>query len=231
MALSRTQFFQSAAVGTIFAVVAFAGLHVGRALGGPAESTAVVGASTAPGAPAATSRITACSNKKTGAVRIPPNKRCSSTERAVSWAVAGPRGLKGDKGDRGARGPAGSVTVNGGKCKDTQYLGYDGERWTCVSAPISAFLHSDGSSLNFFTVKQGFKAFSANVVADSGCNKETCLVSLYDVVDHETCSAEVRGAPFASQVDVLPAPNNVLLDFGSAWQPGQSLTISLYCLR
>lgn len=241
MSLSRTQFLQSASVGTVFAIVAFAGLHVGRAVGnpdGPAAATrpvAQVAAAprpdAAPAAPAASTRVTACANRKSGALRIPPAGRCTAKERAVSWAATGPRGAKGDKGDRGARGAAGSVSINGGKCSETQYIGYDGEKWTCVSAPISAFLHSDGSNINFSSVEQGFKAFSANVVADSGCNKETCLISLYDVVDHETCSAEVRGAPFASKVDVLPSPGNVLLDFGSAWDSGQSLTISLYCLR
>lgn len=245
MSLSRTQFWQSAVVGVVFAFGTFAGIHAGRAAvrepaaSRPVASRSVVNEPVADNpaalAPAATATvIKACANNKSGALRLATKGKCKSTERAVSWNIAGPRGLKGaegEKGDRGLRGATGAVSINGDKCSDTQYIGYDGEKWTCVSAPISAFLYSTGTNLSFSTVGQGFKAFSANVASDTGCNKETCIIRLYDVVDHSNCTAQVRGGDVAKGTEVLPADNNVLIDFGSGWQQGQELTISIYCLR
>ena len=204
MKLARTQFWQAAAVGVVFAVATFVGIQVGQA----ATSTSSV--------------VRACVNKKSFAMRMPSSGKCKSTERTVSWNV---------KGDRGVRGPAGAVSINGSKCTDTQYIGYDGEKWTCVSAPISGFLYSDGSTMSFSKVSQGFKAFSANVAADTGCNKDTCVVRLYDVTDHNTCSVDLRGGTFATEAEVLPSDTNMLIDFGAGWTSGQELVISIACLR
>lgn len=174
-------------------------------------------------APADTSgKVTACANRKSGAMRLLTKGKCASRERTVTWGTTGPRG---------ARGPAGSVTVNGGKCADTQYLGFDGERWTCVSAPVTAFLYSEGATMSFSTVDQGFKARSANVDGGAGCNKETCVVRLFDVRDHQTCTAELWGAAFTKDAEVLPGSDDVLIDFGPNWSQGEKVTISISCLR
>lgn len=213
--LTRTQFWQSAVVGVAFAGAMFVGIQVGQA-SGPAASPAVVPEVTAP------TTMRACVNKKSGAMRMPSGTTCKRTERRVTWNV---------KGVPGARGAAGAVTINGSKCTETQYIGYDGESWTCVSAPISAFLYADGSTASFSKVGQGFKAFSANVDADTGCNKDTCVIRLYDVVDHNSCSAELRGGTFATDAEVLPSTNNILIDFGTSWKLGQEVTIAITCLR
>lgn len=230
MILTRAQFWQSAAVGVVFAAATFVGIQAGQAATSPPSKPLSRPSAVAPSATAST-KVTACVNKKSGALRVLKSARCKSSETTVSWNAAGPRGLRGPKGDRGARGPAGSVTINGSKCAETQYIGYDGEKWTCVTAPITAFMYSDGSNLSFTRVDQGFKAFSANVAGDGGCNKETCVVRLYDVDDHETCTAQFKGGTFATDSEVLASPTNILIDFGAGWQQGQEMTITISCLR
>jgi hypothetical protein len=54
-------------------------------------------------------KISACQNKKTGAVRIvKAGAKCPSTELAVSWGITGVAGAKGATGARGAQGFAGT---------------------------------------------------------------------------------------------------------------------------
>ena len=73
----------------------------------------LVNALTAP----STTTITACSNIKTGAVRvIAPTRACSKSEKRLTWNVKGPagaRGLTGLRGATGATGAAGAAGVPG----------------------------------------------------------------------------------------------------------------------
>ena len=57
-------------------------------------------------ASAANSQVTACTNKKTGALRL-ASPKCTSKERAVSWGITGAKGPAGAKGVAGPAGPAG----------------------------------------------------------------------------------------------------------------------------
>jgi hypothetical protein len=62
--------------------------------------------------------ITACANKKTGAMRYLTKGRCKKTETAVSWSNIGPVGPQGTKGDTGAIGQTGPKGEDGPKGKD-----------------------------------------------------------------------------------------------------------------
>jgi hypothetical protein len=74
-----------------------------------AVAVALVGGQIAAVAGSTVTKISACQNKKTGAVRIvKATAKCPSTELAVSWNVAGAAGPKGDTGARGAQGFAGT---------------------------------------------------------------------------------------------------------------------------
>lgn len=59
---------------------------------------------------AASTQIAACVKKKSGAMRLlpQPSRRCTRTERKVTWSVAGPPGATGPAGPPGAAGAAGA---------------------------------------------------------------------------------------------------------------------------
>jgi hypothetical protein len=70
---------------------------------------ALVGATHANGA-----TISACLNKKTGAVRVVSSKaKCKKSEKSLSWNGEGPAGKNGVNGNNGANGANGSNGTNG----------------------------------------------------------------------------------------------------------------------
>ena len=81
-----------------FGVLASSGLVVKAAVG----PRAITGA-----------EIFACANKKTGALRSVPNSRCKSSEKLITWNVAGPQGAAGPQGVAGPQGIAGPQGVAG----------------------------------------------------------------------------------------------------------------------
>jgi type VI protein secretion system component Hcp len=88
------------------------------AVGVVASGGYLVNAATAPSA-----TITACSNTKTGAVRvIAPSKSCSKTEKRLTWNVKGATGAAGATGKTGAPGPAGPA----GKAGNDGVSGFPG---------------------------------------------------------------------------------------------------------
>lgn len=79
------------------------------ALGLTVSGGYLVNAATAP-----TTVITACSNIRTGAVRVvAPAKACASTEKRLTWNVQGPAGARGLSGATGATGAPGTDGANG----------------------------------------------------------------------------------------------------------------------
>jgi hypothetical protein len=92
------------------------------AVGVVASGGYLVNAATAPSA-----TITACSNTKTGAVRvIAPSKSCSKTEKRLTWNVKGATGAAGATGKTGAPGPAGPAG-KAGKDGVSGFPGLDGK--------------------------------------------------------------------------------------------------------
>jgi hypothetical protein len=59
------------------------------------------------------SSVTACANKKTGAMRSITKGKCNKTERTMRWNQLGPQGLPGAKGDLGSTGPKGETGGTG----------------------------------------------------------------------------------------------------------------------
>jgi hypothetical protein len=59
------------------------------------------------------STVTACANKKTGAMRSITKGKCNKTERTMRWNQQGPQGLSGAKGDLGSTGPKGETGNTG----------------------------------------------------------------------------------------------------------------------
>lgn len=70
----------------------------------------------------ATTSVSACAHKKTGALRLKTGKKCKSTERPVAWpssrttpltGAQGPAGIQGTPGVAGQQGPAGAAGAPG----------------------------------------------------------------------------------------------------------------------
>lgn len=80
-----------------------AGVIVGIAIGGVGG---VIAASSTK------SKIVACANKTTGAMRYSTSGRCTKTETKVSWNLAGTNGTAGAKGETGAAGTNGTNGTN-----------------------------------------------------------------------------------------------------------------------
>lgn len=57
--------------------------------------------------------ITACANKKTGAMRLLTKGKCKSTETSLSWNQQGPTGNTGEAGPAGPAGTAGPTGAAG----------------------------------------------------------------------------------------------------------------------
>ena len=84
-----------------------AGVIVGIAIGGIGG---VIAASST------SSKIVACANKTTGAMRYSKSAKCKKTETKVSWNLAGTNGTagaKGETGTAGAKGETGTAGTNG----------------------------------------------------------------------------------------------------------------------
>ena len=84
-----------------------AGVIVGIAIGGIGG---VIAASST------SSKIVACANKTTGAMRYSKSAKCKKTETKVSWNLAGTNGTagaKGETGPAGAKGETGTAGTNG----------------------------------------------------------------------------------------------------------------------
>jgi len=75
------------------------GVIVGTAIGGIGG---VIAASST------SSKIVACANKTTGAMRYSKSAKCAKTETKVSWNLAGTNGAAGAKGETGTAGAAGA---------------------------------------------------------------------------------------------------------------------------
>jgi hypothetical protein len=80
------------------------GVIVGIAIGGIGG---VIAASST------SSKIVACANKTTGAMRYSKSAKCSKTETKVSWNLAGTNGTNGTAGAKGETGTAGTNGTNG----------------------------------------------------------------------------------------------------------------------
>ena len=78
------------------------GVIVGIAIGGIGG---VIAASST------SSKIVACANKKTGAMRYSSSGKCTKTETKVSWNLAGTNGTAGAKGETGAAGTNATVAI------------------------------------------------------------------------------------------------------------------------
>ncbi len=78
------------------------GVIVGIAIGGIGG---VIAASST------SSKIVACANKKTGAMRYSSSGKCTKTETKVSWNLAGTNGTAGAKGETGATGTNATVAI------------------------------------------------------------------------------------------------------------------------
>ena len=59
------------------------------------------------------SKIVACANKTTGAMRYSSSGKCAKTETKVSWNIAGTNGTNGTAGTAGAKGETGAAGTNG----------------------------------------------------------------------------------------------------------------------
>jgi hypothetical protein len=80
-----------------------------------------------------TTSVSACANKKTGALRLKTAKKCKSTERSVTWSSSatsgqtgaqGPAGEQGPAGVQGATGAQGSIGANGlSKAYKSEFVG------------------------------------------------------------------------------------------------------------
>jgi hypothetical protein len=57
--------------------------------------------------------LQACANKKTGALRLSSNGRCTNAENSVTWNITGPKGDTGANGETGAKGDAGAQGPTG----------------------------------------------------------------------------------------------------------------------
>lgn len=57
--------------------------------------------------------LQACANKKTGALRLSSNGRCTNAENSVTWNITGPKGDTGAKGETGAKGDTGAQGPTG----------------------------------------------------------------------------------------------------------------------
>ena len=80
------------------------GVIVGIAIGGIGG---VIAASST------SSKIVACANKTTGAMRYSTSAKCAKTETKVSWNLAGTNGTAGAKGETGAAGTNGTAGAKG----------------------------------------------------------------------------------------------------------------------
>ena len=80
------------------------GVIVGIAIGGIGG---VIAASST------SSKIVACANKTTGAMRYSTSAKCAKTETKVSWNLAGTTGTAGAKGETGAAGTNGTAGAKG----------------------------------------------------------------------------------------------------------------------
>lgn len=60
-----------------------------------------------------TTSVSACADKKTGALRLKTAKKCKSTERSVTWSSSATSGQTGAQGPAGEQGPAGAQGVQG----------------------------------------------------------------------------------------------------------------------
>lgn len=60
-----------------------------------------------------TTSVSACADKKTGALRLKTAKKCKSTERSVTWSSSATSGQTGAQGPAGEQGPAGAQGIQG----------------------------------------------------------------------------------------------------------------------
>lgn len=82
------------------------GIVIGSSMG----ITAVADAGVAPPQPTA---VNICVDKKTGAMRLPPNGRCLKAKETLTPFAAGPQGIQGLAGVAGSQGPMGPTGATG----------------------------------------------------------------------------------------------------------------------
>lgn len=82
----------------------------GIVVGSSVSTTTVANAGVAPPEPTA---VNICVNKKTGAMRLPPNGRCVKATETLTPFAAGPQGVQGPVGAPGPQGAIGSQGVQG----------------------------------------------------------------------------------------------------------------------
>ena len=104
---------------------------------------------------AATRDITACANKKTGALRL-ATKACTKKETRVSWGATGPAGPAGPTGPTGARGANGLAGSDATVSTTTLTLKYIGDKGIFLNRCGS------GSEIPFGDTVQTWNGFSWN---------------------------------------------------------------------
>ena len=85
-------------------------ISVGVSIGSSTSDTNVANAGVEPAQPTA---VNICVDKKTGAMRLPPNGRCVKAKEILTPFAAGPQGVPGPAGASGPQGPMGLTGATG----------------------------------------------------------------------------------------------------------------------
>ena len=85
-------------------------ISVGIAIGSSTGATNVANAGVEPAQPTV---VNICVDKKTGAMRLPPNGRCVQAKEVLTPFAAGPQGVPGPAGASGPQGPMGLTGATG----------------------------------------------------------------------------------------------------------------------
>ncbi|MCX6528206.1 MAG: hypothetical protein NTU52_09545 [Actinobacteria bacterium] len=109
------------------ALMLVTGVIAGIAIGGVGGVIAV---------PKKSSKIVACANKATGAMRYSKSAKCAKTESKVSWNLAGTNGTPGAKGETGTAGAKGETGTAGAK-GETGAAGTNGTNATVAITQLS----------------------------------------------------------------------------------------------
>ena len=112
------------------------------------------------------SKIVACANKKTGAMRYSKSGKCAKTETKVSWNIAGTNGTNGTADTAGAKGETGTTGAKG----ETGTTGTKGETGTTGTKGETGTTGTNGTNATLAITQQSVcDGTDDGAVADEVC--------------------------------------------------------------